>query len=404
MNISQLCIESLTSLSAHRLRTALSMLGVVIGIMAVTLMMALGSSIQGFVSKQLEMLGKNILLVAPNTEKISNNSHASIPELSIADIEPLRSSPVIAGIAPVIQTNVIASNSANSIKATVLGSDETMLTLRGWRLASGSSISSDDVKKHARVVVIGKKLSESLFFLQNPIYKYIRIDGIPFQVVGVLETEGKSFDGTDLGSLALIPHTTVAVFLLNMRRPDIIHYAVVQARSSEQLTIAKESIDFILKEKHGSNKFGESSFQITDLASVAKGASLITSALAFMLGAISIVSLGVGGIGIMNIMLVSVTERTKEIGIRLALGAKRSDIRAQFLFESIVICLIGAAIGILLSFGIAILVSSVSKYPLSIGTGAITLSVSFAFCVGVFFGYFPARRAAQLLPAESLRV
>lgn len=404
MNAAQLYRESIMSLKAHRLRTLLSMLGVVIGVMAVTLMIALGTSIQTVVNKQLTMLGKNILLVTANTENANQRAaNATLPELTISDIESLRVLPSVLGVAPVVQTNSMVSNAGRDIKSSVLGSDETMLLLRGWTLSSGSGITQEDVKSNSRVVIIGKSIKNSLFFLQDPIYKYVRIDGVPFQVIGVLGTTGKSFDGTNLDTMMIVPYTSASIYLLNAPKTDVIHYGILQARSSEQTGATGEKVLSLLRERHGKSKFGEDLYQITDLASVSKGAGLIVSALAFMLGAVSIVSLGVGGIGIMNIMLVSVTERTREIGIRLAIGAKRKHIRSQFLLESVIICLIGAAIGILLSVSIASLVSAFSSYPLKIELSAIAVSVGFATSVGLFFGFFPAQKAARLMPAESLR-
>lgn len=404
MNITQLYLESIASLKAHRLRTILSMLGVVIGVMSVTLMIALGTSIQTVVNKQLTMLGKNILLVSTNTENANQRAaSAALPELTISDIESLRVLPSVLGVAPVVQTNSIVSNAGSDVKSSVLGSDETMLSLRGWTLSSGSGITSEDVKSNSRVAIIGQSIKDSLFFLQDPIYKYVRIDGVPFQIIGVLGTTGKSFDGTNLGTMMIVPHTAASIYLLNSPKTEVIHYGVLQARSSEQTKATGEKILSLLRESHGKSKFGEDLYQITDLASVSKGASLIVSALAFMLGAVSIVSLGVGGIGIMNIMLVSVTERTREIGIRLAIGAKRKNILSQFLFESVIICLIGAAIGIIFSIGIASIISNLSSYTLTIEFSAIAVSVGFATSVGLFFGFFPAQKAARLMPAESLR-
>ncbi len=404
MNITQLYLESIASLKAHRLRTVLSMLGVVIGVMSVTLMIALGTSIQTIVNKQLTMLGKNILLVSTNTENANERvGSIALPELTISDIESLKVLPSVLGVAPVVQTNSIVSNAGRDIKSSVLGSDETMLSLRGWTLSSGSGVTSEDVKSNSRVVIIGQSIKNSLFFLQDPIYKYVRIDGVPFQVIGVLGTTGKSFDGTNLGTMMIVPYTAASIYLLNSANTEVIHYGVLQARSSEQTKATGEKILSLLRENHGKSKFGEDLYQITDLASVSKGANLIVSALAFMLGAVSIVSLGVGGIGIMNIMLVSVTERTREIGIRLAIGAKRKNILSQFLFESVIICLIGAAIGILFSIGIASIISNLSSYTLTIEFSAIAVSVGFATSVGLFFGFFPAQKAAKLMPAESLR-
>ncbi len=405
MSLSHLFFEAFISLKSNRMRSLLSTLGIIIGVVSFSLMLALAASIQSYVNKELSLLGKNLLLVNVDPDfdgsQITNGSF--IPTFTESDVELITGLGSVIGAAPVVQTTSTVVNRGKSIKGSVIGSDTVMPLIRNWSLQYGEFFFNDDVKKASRVVVIGKKIAESLFPFQSPLYKTIRVNNVSFEVIGVLKNQGRSFDGTDIDSAIYMPYTAVSKYLLQSQSADEIHYAVVQVKSDQYVDSIKNQIYDLLNKKHGMSVFDNSFFLITDLAGISKGASSITAALAFTLGVISVIALGVGGIGIMNIMLVAVIERTKEIGIRLALGAKPNQIKIQFLFESIVICTLGGIIGILISFFITLLVSYSTPYSISLSIHGIVYSLGFSCLIGIFFGYLPAQRASQLQPAENLR-
>ncbi|MBR7780594.1 ABC transporter permease [Undibacterium sp. LFS511W] len=392
-------------MNANRLRTALTMLGIIIGITSVVLMLAVGDSAKKFISKELEVLGSNLMIVSPGANRTQGVRARSgtAPSLSIEDAEALNELPSLNGAAAALQGFFqITAGNDNSNNA-VLGITPEMFTVRNWKVAQGAAFSDSDIRSASRIVVIGKKVAEQFFYKSEPVGQYLRIDNVPFQVSGVLEGEGRSFDGGDVGDMVLVPITTARATLIRSPFPRNVHYLIAQGKNDKQMADAQEDIKEMLRDRHRIRGEQEDDFRIDNLASIAEAGAKISTGLAALLGAIGAISLIVGGIGIMNIMLVSVTERTREIGIRMAIGARPRDVLLQFLTEAVVICLVGGMVGVLLASLGAAGITATGKITVDIGWDAVLIACAFSSFVGIFFGFYPARRAASLLPVDCLR-
>ena len=405
MNLMQVMVEAFRAMNANRLRTALTMLGIIIGITSVVLMLAVGDSAKKFISKELEVLGSNLMIVSPGANRTQGVRARSgtAPSLSIEDADALNDLPNLNGAAAALQGFFqITAGNDNSNNA-VLGITPEMFTVRNWKVAQGAAFSDSDIRSASRIVVIGKKVAEQFFYKSEPVGQYLLIDNVPFQVSGVLEGEGRSFDGGDVGDMVLVPITTARATLIRSPFPRNVHYLIAQGKSDKQMADAQEDIKEMLRDRHRIRGEQEDDFRIDNLASIAEAGAKISTGLAALLGAIGAISLIVGGIGIMNIMLVSVTERTREIGIRMAIGARPRDVLLQFLTEAVVICLVGGMIGVLLASLGAAGITATGKITVDIGWDAVLIACAFSSFVGIFFGFYPARRAASLLPVDCLR-
>jgi putative ABC transport system permease protein len=273
----------------------------------------------------------------------------------------------------------------------------------GWKLELGSGFSEAGVRAAARMVVIGQKVADQFFYKADPLGKSIRIENVAFQVVGVLHGEGKQIDGGNLADLVIVPITAARANLVRTPFPDNVHYIATQGKSGQNLLDAIEDIKEMLRDRHRIKVDAPDDFRVENVASFAEITSKISAGIALLLGMIGAISLIVGGIGIMNIMLVSVTERTREIGIRMAIGAKPRDVLLQFLAEAVVICLAGGVVGIAIAVGCAAGITATGKFDVFITFDAIAVACGFSSLVGVFFGFYPARRASKLLPVDCLR-
>ncbi|MET0855605.1 MAG: ABC transporter permease [Telluria sp.] len=405
MNFLQVVNEAFRSMGANRLRTALTMLGIIIGITSVTLLLALGDSMQRFIGKELEALGTNMLYVFPggsrtDERRLRNNA---APSLTMADAMALNALPSLTGSAPTLQGSfkVAAGNETSSFM--IMGVTPEMFKIRNWKIDQGSVFSEADVRAASRMVVIGQKVADQFFYKANPLGKTLRIENVAFQVVGVLHGEGKQIDGGNLADMIVVPITAARANLVRSPFPDNVHYVATQGKSGQNLLDAIEDIKGMLRDRHRIKVDAPDDFRVENVASFAETAAKISAGIALLLGMIGAISLVVGGIGIMNIMLVSVTERTREIGIRMAIGAKPRDVLLQFLTEAVVICLAGGVIGIALAAAAAAAITSTGKFDVFITASAIAVACSFSTLVGVFFGYYPARRASKLLPVDCLR-
>ena len=390
---------------ANRLRTLLTMLGIIIGITSVVLLLAVGDSMKRFIGKELEQLGTNMLFISPGGDRAQQQRlrAGAAPALTMNDAAALNALTSLAGAAPVLQGGFnLAAGNENASK-TVHGVTTAMFKIRGWKIDKGSAFSDADVRAAARMVVIGRKIADQFFYKVDPLGKYIRIENVSFQVVGVLYGEGKQVDGGDLADYVLVPITASAANLVRLPFPGNVHYVVAQGKSGGNLNDAIQDISETLRDRHHIKFEQPDDFRIDNLASFAETAQKISAGLAALLGLIGAISLIVGGIGIMNIMLVSVTERTREIGIRMAIGAKPRDVLLQFLTEAVVICLVGGIFGILLATGAAAAITSTGKFDVFITVQAVVVACGFSSLVGVFFGFYPARRASKLLPVDCLR-
>jgi len=405
MNPLQIVVEAFRSMMANRLRTLLTMLGIIIGITSVVLLLAVGDSMKRFIAKELEQLGTNMLFVSPGGDRAQQQRMRSgaAPALTMADAAALNALPSLAGAAGVLQGGFNLAVGNENASKTVHGVTPAMFKIRGWKIDKGSAFSDADVRAASRMVVIGKKIADQFFYKVDPLGKYIRIENVSFQVVGVLYGEGKQVDGGDLADYVLVPITASAANLVRLPFPGNVHYVVAQGKSGGNLQDAIEDINETLRDRHHIKFEQPDDFRIDNLASFAETAQKISAGLAALLGLIGAISLIVGGIGIMNIMLVSVTERTREIGIRMAIGAKPRDVLLQFLTEAVVICLVGGVFGILLATGAAAAITSTGKFDVFITLQAVVVACGFSSLVGVFFGFYPARRASKLLPVDCLR-
>jgi putative ABC transport system permease protein len=405
MNPLQIVVEAFRSMMANRLRTLLTMLGIIIGITSVVLLLAVGDSMKRFIAKELEQLGTNMLFVSPGGDRAQQQRMRSgaAPSLTMRDAEALNALPSLAGAAPVLQGGFNLAVGNENASKTVHGVTPAMFKIRGWKIDKGSAFSEADVRAAARMVVIGRKVADQFFYKIDPLGKYIRIENVSFQVVGVLYGEGKQVDGGDLADYVLVPITASAANLVRQPFPGNVHYVVAQGRSGGNLNDAILDISETLRDRHHIKFEQPDDFRIDNLASFAETANKISAGLAALLGLIGAISLVVGGIGIMNIMLVSVTERTREIGIRMAIGAKPRDVLLQFLTEAVVICLVGGIFGIMLATGAAAAITSTGKFDVFITVQAVVVACGFSSLVGVFFGFYPARRASKLLPVDCLR-
>jgi putative ABC transport system permease protein len=405
MNPLQIVVEAFRSMMANRLRTLLTMLGIIIGITSVVLLLAVGDSMKRFIAKELEQLGTNMLFISPGGDRAQQQRMrtGAAPALTMADAAALNALPSLAGAAPVLQGGFNLSVGNESASKTVHGVSTAMFKVRGWKIDQGNVFSDADVRAAARMVVIGHKIADQFFYKTDPLGKYIRIENVSFQVVGVLYGEGKQVDGGDLADYVLVPITAAAANLVRLPFPGNVHYVVAQGKSGGSLPDAIEDIKETLRDRHHIKYEQPDDFRIDNLASFAKTAQKISAGLAALLGLIGAISLIVGGIGIMNIMLVSVTERTREIGIRMAIGAKPRDVLWQFLTEAVVICLVGGIFGIVLASAAAAAITATGKFDVFITVQAVVVACGFSSLVGVFFGFYPARRASRLLPVDCLR-
>ncbi|MET3133886.1 putative ABC transport system permease protein [Oxalobacteraceae bacterium GrIS 1.11] len=405
MNFLQVMVEAFRAMNANRLRTILTMLGIIIGITSVVLLLALGDAMKRFIGRELEQLGTNMLFVLPGGDRAAGQRMraGAAPSLSVADAAALNELPNLAGAAPALQGGFKLSVGNETSTSTVHGITPAMFKIRSWKLEQGSYFSDADVRAAARMVVIGHKVADQFFYKSDPLGKFIRIENVAFQVVGVLHGEGKQVDGGDLADLVLIPITAARANLMRDAFPGNVHYVIAQGKSGHNLQDGIEDIKETLRDRHHIKFEEPDDFHIENLASFAETAKKISTGIAAMLGLIGAISLVVGGIGIMNIMLVSVTERTREIGIRMAIGAKPRDILLQFLTEAVAICVVGGVVGILLAVGCAAAITSTGKFDVFVSSSAIVVACGFSSLVGVFFGFYPARRASALLPVDCLR-
>jgi putative ABC transport system permease protein len=402
---------ALRALSRNKLRAGLTVLGIVIGIAAVTTMVSIGQSASGLVQGEFQGLGTNIIVVFPDNSRNSGVRDSLAPTLTARDCVALAEDcTVVLATSPVVLVSgqMIYGNSNWSPKSMVgVGPDYPLV--RKWQFRQGEFFTDRDVTSAAKVCVIGQTVVKKLFQTTNPIGQTVRIKNIPFQIIGVLEPKGSGLTGEDQDSIVLIPHTTARKRLQGSAFDDV-SYILVSARSANQTTEATVEIQKLLNERHRIHPGEAPDFQIENTTEMATVMATITGTLTLMLAAVAGISLLVGGVGIMNIMLVSVTERTREIGIRMAVGARSRDILRQFLVESVLLSslggVVGVAVGIGASTGLTMLINSVTfgkPWPIMISFSAAVIAMLFAAAVGVFFGYYPARRASRLDPIDALR-
>ncbi len=405
MNFTQIWAESFRAMLANPMRTMLTMLGIIIGIASVVLMLAVGDSIKAFINKQLAVLGSNLVIVQADSRKAvgARLRTGTVQTMTMDDAEAINRLPNVNGAAPMLTTFSQISFGNDNSNNQVQGTTPVAFTIRNLRLAKGIAISDVDVASAARVAVLGKKVAEQLFYKTDPINQRIRIDNQSFQVIGVLDNEGQSFDVGDIGEVVMVPISTARVTLIRTPTPRTVQYIIAQSKTTEGLNDMVADISDLIRDRHRIRADDQDDFRVVNFGEFAKSGEAIATGLSIALGFIGAISLVVGGIGIMNIMLVSVTERTREIGIRMAIGARPADVLWQFLIEAVSICLVSGIIGITLSAALAAAITSTGKFDMAIGMKAVIIATVFSCAIGVFFGFYPARRASKLQPVECLR-
>ncbi len=394
---------ALRALARNKLRAFLTMLGIIIGVGAVIAMVAIGEGAKATIRSQIASLGTNVLVVLPGTltQGGVRGGTGGVNTLVDGDAKAMMSEiPSVAFASPVLRRpeQIVAGNLNWGTLAT--GVAPEFQQIRDWQVAEGRFIHEGDVESAAKVVVIGQTVVTNLFGNDDPIDAVIRIRNIPFRVVGVLAPKGQTSQGTDQDDTVIIPYTTMQKRLL---RITYVQSISVSAVSAERVQEAQEQIAALLRQRHRIGPDREDDFTIRNLSDIAEAASTSARVMAVLLGSVASISLLVGGIGIMNIMLVSVTERTREIGIRMAVGARGSDIMLQFLVEAVVMAATGGGIGILLGIGSSEVLKLWANWPTLVSPAIVAVAFLFSGAVGVFFGFYPAKKAATLDPIEALR-
>ena len=390
------------SILKNKMRTLLTMLGIVIGVGAVIVMVAVGHGAQSMIKAQIQGLGTNLIVVMPGSTTPGgvNQGAGSYNRLTVDDAEKLaRDGTLFSAVSPVVSTRTQFIGGTGNWRANINGVSADYTAIRNWNLRSGSFFSPEDVKAGRKVAVLGATVVANLFPDGDPIGAQVQIGHVPFTVVGVMAAKGQNAGGQDQDDVVLMPYTTAQNRLSGNVR---IFQILVSTTSSDDIPAAQAEVTGIMREAHKISGTDDD-FTVRNQTEIAEAATSTTKVMSGLLAAIASISLLVGGIGIMNIMLVSVTERTREIGIRMAIGARGSDVLTQFLVESVVMSLLGGVIGLAVGFGGAALLGHLTGWATSTPASAVIIAVAFSGAVGVFFGYYPARKAAGLNPIQALR-
>ncbi|MGB6420681.1 MAG: ABC transporter permease [Anaerolineales bacterium] len=400
MSLWQSFLEAIGSLSANKTRSSLTMLGIMIGVGAVIALMGLGEGTQASITGEIESIGTNVLFVSSGGE-VDNPEALTIRDAQVIADPSL--APSVKNVAPVLQGKVEVSIPGESTSTSLVAITPEYHLVQSADVAQGLPITDDQLENYASIVLLGTDVAEELFNRTTDLIgEKVRLNGQVFTVSGVLEEQGAAGFGSFGDNQVLVPLTTAQMRLLKRASSDEVDLIYIQANNAEGVPAAEEEVAQILRSRHRST-LGEDDFEITTTQSIVDMAETITNTLTLFLGAIAGVSLLVGGIGIMNIMLVTVTERTKEIGLRKAMGARKRDVLSQFLVESSLLSLGGGLIGIMLGFGIAIMVGRLISIDAVITVEVVLLATLFSAAIGLFFGLYPANRAASLEPVEALR-
>jgi putative ABC transport system permease protein len=382
------------------------MLGIVIGVGAVIAMVAVGTGASRKIAEQISSMGSNLLIVLPGatTSGGVRMGAGTQPTLSLGDSEAIiKECPAVDDAAPILSGTAQVVSGHQNWSTGIIGTTPSFLNVREWELSTGRPFTAQDVKAATKVSLLGQTVVDNLFGDQNPIGQTIRIKNVPFLVVGVLASKGQNAQGQDQDDTILIPVTTAQKKLFGTQFPGMVRVIIVKAKNAEYLPTAEQQINELLRQRHHLGQKQESDFTVRNLTQIMQAAAQSTKIMTLLLGAIASVSLLVGGIGIMNIMLVSVTERTHEIGIRMAIGAKTWDIRLQFIIEALTLSLIGGIIGIITGISTSMILSSLSGWPTIVSPLSIVTAFGFSGFIGIFFGFYPAYKASLLNPIDALR-
>ena len=405
MNLLMIIRVAFRALVRNKMRAALTMLGIIIGVGAVIAMVSIGQGAQASVQAQIESIGTNLLFLSAGAQNVGGvrtaTGDSGTNTLTIEDLDAIRREvPSVSMVTPNVNARsqlVVGNMNWNT---SVTGVSPEYPSVRKWDVQSGEFFGDADVKSAARVIVIGQTIADNLFPGTDPVGQTVRVASMPFRVVGVMNRKGQDPQGRDQDDVAFAPYTTVQKKILGSPRLQI---AFISAVSQDATYTAQDQVTELLRQRHKLTANEPNDFTVRNMTDVAEAANETNNIMTLLLASIAGVSLLVGGIGIMNIMLVSVTERTREIGIRMAIGARSSAVRTQFLIESIVLSLTGGFLGIAVGLIASLVIPVMLGWPTLVSTLAIIGSVIFSAAVGIFFGYYPARKAASLDPIEALR-
>jgi putative ABC transport system permease protein len=406
INVSSTIKISFRALRVNKMRSALTMLGIIIGVGAVIAMIAVGTGASRRISEHISKMGSNLLMIVPGATTTGGVRMGSgtQPTLTLADAEAiLKESRAVSDVAPVLSGVAQVVYGHQNWSTGVVGTTPGMLNVRDWPLASGRSFTQQDVRSATKVCLLGQTVAENLFGDMDPTGQVIRIKKIPFTVIGVLAPKGQSPQGQDQDDTIYVPVTTAQKKLFGTTFPGMVRTIMVKAKSTEELASAEKQINELLKQRHRIGPKQDNDFTVRNLTQFMQAQEASTEAMTMLLGAIASVSLLVGGIGIMNIMLVSVTERTREIGIRMAIGAKTWDIRLQFIIEALILSLIGGIAGIIAGVSGSLIISALAGWSTVVSPLSVLIAFGFSGFVGMFFGFYPAYKASLLDPIEALR-
>ncbi len=397
---------SLRALMVNKMRSFLTMLGIIIGVGSVITMLAVGAGAGQKLNEQVASIGSNLLMVFSGSATSGGQrmGAGTEPTLTLADVEAMRkelsaveeAAPFVNGTAQVVYGN-------QNWSTIIQGTTPPMLQIRDWAVAAGRPFGWEDVRSATKVCLIGATVVENLFGGMDPVGEVVKIKNVPFTVIGVLAEKGQSPDGRDQDDTIYMPVTTAQKKVLGGLLGDYVRLIFVKARSFEQLGEAQEQVEALLRQRHHIGPKQEDDFTVRNLTQILQSAEQMVRIISLLLMSIASVSLLVGGIGIMNIMLVSVTERTREIGVRMAVGARAADIRFQFIIEALLLSLIGGALGMAAGMGLSRLISHFADWPTIITPFSVLLAIGFSSAVGLFFGFYPAYKASRLNPIDALR-
>ena len=390
------------SILRNKLRTTLTMLGIVIGVAAVIVMVAIGQGARAQIEAQIHTLGTNMIVVTPGSTAQGGASQGAgtFNRLKVEDADRIRrEGTLLTAVSPVIVTRTQVIAGGGNWRTEVNGVSPVYLTIRNWSVASGDPFGEEEVEAKRKVVLLGNTVATNLFPDADAVGKQVQVGHTPFTVLGVLAPKGQTSNGSDQDDVVLVPYTTAQDRLSGF---SFLGQILASTASASDMAAAQDDIRAIMREAHTLAPGAPDDFTVRDQTAIAQAATSSTSVMTALLAAIASISLVVGGIGIMNIMLVSVTERTREIGIRMAIGARGRDVLTQFLVESVVMSLLGGLVGLAVGVGGAALVSRLAGWTTAVPASASLLAVGFSAVVGIFFGFYPARKAAALDPIQAL--
>ena len=408
MNLLASCKVAIAALKVNALRSFLAMLGVIIGVASVIVMVSVASGASQAIEARIRALGTNLLIISPGsfTSGGRRAGEGTAMALSESDIEIIRAKVSgVAAIAGTISGSAPMVIGSSNWTTSVNGVNEDFLEVRDWALTEGRNFTDAEIRSGAKVVILGATVARELFGQAPAIGEQLRIMNVPFTVIGLLSVKGQSGWGSDQDDTALVPITTARRRLFGAEQtvPDNLRQIMVEIASAEEMGEAQAEIETLLRERRRVRAGAPDDFRVRDMADFIRTRTETQSILSLLLGATAAISLVVGGIGIMNIMLVSVTERTKEIGLRMAVGARRRDILSQFLIEAVTLCVLGGLIGLTIGGGAALAMSVWGNWPIALSPNLVLIALLSAGLVGVFFGYYPARRASSMTPIDALR-